>query len=126
MKTTILTFFVTMLIVPLCAFGQQGIFEYTDERTADMTTEQFELLENLQSKPQTINVYLVTVTGATGIGNREQLFLNLPDETFLTVDQTSRVALQREQVRWYGSTSNDESDVRLLISQDGITGMIRS
>lgn len=56
-----------------------------------------ELLEKLKSKPQTIHVHLVTVTDATGISNSEQFFLNLPDETVLTVDRTSRVTLQRVQ-----------------------------
>lgn len=126
MKTTILTFFVTIIIIPLCAFGQQGIFEYAEERSADLTTEQLELLEKLKSQPQTVHVHLVTVTGATEIGNREQLFLNLPNETVLTVERTSRLTLQGEQVRWTGSASKDESDVRLLISQGSITGMLRS
>lgn len=126
MKTTILTFFVTIIIVPLCTFGQQGIFEYVDKHTADLQTEQVALLETLQAQPQVVNSYLVKISNIDEIYNREQLYLNMPDETVLTVDRTSRVTLEREQVRWNGSVSNDDSGVRFLISQGGMTGMIRS
>ncbi|MEX0608004.1 MAG: hypothetical protein WEA79_05170 [Balneolaceae bacterium] len=47
----ILTFLLTMTLLPMLAFGQQGLFQYTEERAANLTTNHVELLETLQSKP---------------------------------------------------------------------------
>lgn len=124
MKGSILIF--ALLFVPLYAFGQEGLFEYQEHRRADLTVEQLQLLEAEQSKPQTVNVHLVSVTDAAVMGERERLILNLPDATVLTVDRTSRAPSQLGQIRWNGSALNDDTAVRLLVGLDGITGMIRS
>lgn len=108
------------------AIGQQGIFEYVDEQTAQLQKEHVELLQTLRSQPQVTNIYLVIVADVSGIGDREQLYVNLPNSEVITVDRTSIKVMQGNQVRWNGTFAEGSAYVRLLIAKLGITGMIRA
>jgi len=114
------------MLFPLYSLGQQGMFEYEDERAANLSTEQMELLEHWRSKPQVVSIYLVTVTGLSEVGQDEQLSLNLPDEEILTIHRTSVRTIDQARLRWSGVTEESVSEVSLLVTKEGITGMIRS
>ncbi len=106
--------------------GQQDMFRYTMEHEADLSSTHIELLEILRQQPQVVNTYLVSVTGFSDAGTREYFSLNLPEEKTLTIQRTSISTTKLNQIRWNGNTGEAASEVRLLVSEEGITGMIRS
>ncbi len=102
------------------------MFEYEDERAANLSAEQMELLENWRSKPQVVSIYLVKVIGLPEIGQNEQLSLNLPDEEILTIHRTSGRTIDQDRLRWSGVIEDSISEVNILVDKENITGMIRS
>lgn len=124
---TVLTLLLTMTLFPMLAFGQQGMFQYIEEREANLTSSQTTLLENIQNRKQTMNTWLVNIeTDVIDLGTREQLYLNLPDQQTVEVIKRSIKTIRDEQVYWTGEMEEEISEVSLLITKEGITGAIRT
>lgn len=115
-----------MFILPLLALGQQDMIRYLEEYEANLSATHIDLLEIHRKQPQVVNTYLVSVTGFSEVGTREHFSVNLPNGKILEIHRTSITTTKLNQFRWNGNIGEAASEVRLLVSEEGITGMIRS
>lgn len=127
MRTTISAVLISFIfLIPMMALGQQGIFQYTEERTEDLTSREAELLDLMHTKPQVVQTFLVLVPEISGIEAETGLLINLPDGEILTLQRRTVQSVNENQFRWAGEVEDVVSEVHLLVTNEGITGMVRS
>jgi len=68
------------LFIPLAAYSQKvGIFDYLDKNSVDLTERQQEVLDAIQSWPQTKQVWLIRIDETRFSLAKQSLQLNLPE-----------------------------------------------
>lgn len=91
------------LFIPLSTYSQGiGIFVYLDEHSIDLTDRQQEVLDAIQSWPQTNQVWLIRIDETRFDLAKQILQLNLPERVVEGEKKIERISATEIRSSWRG------------------------
>ena len=103
-----------------------GLFEYPEPQTITLTERQQELQENAKSREYLKRIDLVRINNIQALKERSSLTLNLPGERTVAVQQNELRTRSERQFTWSGTMSEPAATTKLIVTEKGVTGWIRS